>query len=130
MVRSGADPRLLAPAIRSLVQSVDRDQPIERIQTMEQVIRDSVARPRFQMLVVGAFAGLALLLALAGIAIGLAGALEATRILARFLFGVKPTDPGTFAAVSLLLLVVAAAAGFIPARRAGRVDPIAAPKCE
>lgn len=94
------------------------------------MIRDSVARPRFQMLVVGAFAGLALLLALAGIAIGLAGALEATRILARFLFGVKPTDPGTFAAVSLLLLVVAAAAGFIPARRAGRVDPIAAPKCE
>jgi predicted permease len=66
----------------------------------------------------------------AGIAIGLGGAFAATRIVAAFLFGLKATDPATFACGALLLFGVALAAGWIPARRASRVDPMAALRCE
>jgi len=65
-------------------------------------------------------------LALIGIAIGLAAASALTRLLASFLFGVTPTDALTFVSVSLLLLVVALLACFIPARRATKVDPLVA----
>jgi putative ABC transport system permease protein len=59
----------------------------------------------------------------AGIAVGLAAALAVTRIMSKLLFGVTPTDPLTFAVVSLVLVVIAAIACLIPARRAARVDP-------
>jgi len=65
-------------------------------------------------------------MALAGLAIGLALAAALTRVLGSLLHGVTPLDPGTFAAVALLLLVVAAFASFIPATRAARVDPVRA----
>lgn len=65
-----------------------------------------------------------------GVAIGLAGAFAATRVLAAFLFGVGATDPLTFAAVALLLLGVAFLASYIPSRRALRVDPITALRAE
>jgi putative ABC transport system permease protein len=71
-----------------------------------------------------------LLLAGAGLAIGLAGALAAARVLARFLFGVSATDPITFAAVSAVLLAVALLASYIPSRRALRVDPAIALRAE
>ena len=61
-----------------------------------------------------------------GIAIGLVAALGLTRIMASFLFGVRPTDPLTFAAVSLLLVLIALLACYLPARRATRVDPMVA----
>lgn len=61
-----------------------------------------------------------------GLAIGLAGALAATRLLSSLLYGVRPTDAITFAAASLILFVVALIAGYLPARRATRVDPIVA----
>jgi putative ABC transport system permease protein len=67
-----------------------------------------------------------LTLALAGIAIGLAGAAAATRLLARFLYGVGALDPATFAAVAALLLAIALLASYIPSRRALRIDPIEA----
>jgi putative ABC transport system permease protein len=65
-------------------------------------------------------------LAVLGLAMGLGGAWAATRLLKSMLFNVKPTDPWTFAAVAILLFVVAMAASLLPARRATRVDPIVA----
>jgi putative ABC transport system permease protein len=69
-------------------------------------------------------------LALAGIGLGLAGALALTRVLANLLFGVSATDPLTFILVPLLLAAVSLAASFIPARRAAFIDPHVALKYE
>jgi len=71
-----------------------------------------------------------LTLALLGIAIGIPSALVATRLIATMLFGVSPTDVPTITAVSLLLLLVALFAGYLPARRASAIDPIVALRAE
>ncbi|HUQ82651.1 MAG TPA: ABC transporter permease [Gemmatimonadaceae bacterium] len=65
-------------------------------------------------------------LAGAGVALGIVGALVASRVLASFLFGVTPNDPAVFVSVPLLLGLVALGACVIPARRASRVDPVVA----
>jgi putative ABC transport system permease protein len=70
--------------------------------------------------------GQGIALATLGIIIGGAAALAATRLVAGMLFGVAPTDPGIFAAVAGVLIIVAAVAAYIPARRASRVDPLVA----
>jgi len=65
-------------------------------------------------------------LAIAGAAVGLVGTLIVSRAMARLLFGVSPTDPWTFAVAAAVLAAVAALGCSLPARRAVRVDPIAA----
>jgi predicted permease len=72
----------------------------------------------------------ALAIAGAGIVIGAAGAVAATRVLANFLFEVKPLDPEVFALVALMLVLAAICACYIPARRAMRVDPMVALRYE
>ena len=167
-VRTESDPMRLASYVRAAVREVDRNQPIARIATMDQVLRGSMAQPRFNTLLLALFAAIALVLALvgiygmmsysvaqrareigvrmaigarredvlrmivgqasrlmlAGIAIGLCGALAASRALSGLLFGIASTDPSTFIAVPLLFALVALAASYLPARRATRVDPM------
>jgi ABC-type antimicrobial peptide transport system permease subunit len=65
-----------------------------------------------------------------GIVIGLAGAWALTRLMSNLLYGISPTDPITFAVIGFLLLLVALLACWIPARRATRVDPLEALRCE
>ncbi|MBZ5609964.1 MAG: ABC transporter permease [Acidobacteriia bacterium] len=167
MVRTAADPSRLSQAMVRAVNSVLKDSPVAGVKTIEQRRADSVARPRFHMLVVGAFAGVALLLAAigiygvmaysvaqrtqeigirmalgadarrvlalvlgnaiklagAGVALGLAGAFAATRLMTSLLYDVKPADPLTFTAVALVIVVISALATLIPAWRAAHTDP-------
>jgi predicted permease len=92
--------------------------------THEIGIRMALGAPRRKVLIMVLGDGMAKVLA--GIALGLAGALVLTRVMSNLLFEVTPTDPMTFVSISLLLTVVALLACWIPARRATRVDPMAA----
>ena len=65
------------------------------------------------------------MLALAGVAIGVAVGLSLTRLMEGLLFSVKSTDPATFAGISMLLLAIAFLAVYVPARKAVKVDPVA-----
>ena len=70
--------------------------------------------------------GRGLAVSLAGLVIGMTGALVLRRLVEPMLYGVTPTDPATFAGVAAVLLVVSAVATWIPARRAARLDPVRA----
>jgi putative ABC transport system permease protein len=72
----------------------------------------------------------ALRVVIAGVMLGLAGAFAATRVLQTFLFGVTPTDPIAFTVVTLALIAVGLIAAWLPARRATRIDPVAALRAE
>ena len=80
--------------------------------------------------VLGLVVGQGMLLVAIGVGIGLAGSWGLARLLASLLFGVKTSDPATFAVVSLVLAVAAFVATYIPARRATKVDPITALRYE
>lgn len=96
--------------------------------TREIGIRSALGAQRRDVLALIGRQGLALVIC--GALLGLAGALGVTRLLASLLYGVTPSDPLTFAGVCLLLMLVAATACYIPARRAMRVDPMVALRYE
>ena len=168
--RVEGDPLRVVNAIRGQVRTIDRDQPVALVRTMEDILGASLAPQRTTLLLMGWFSGVALLLAavglygviaysvaqraqemgirralgaqkidilwlvmgqglgltLAGIALGIGGALALTRAMRGLLFHVSATDPGTFVGIVLLYVLVALAASYIPARRATRIDPMAA----
>jgi putative ABC transport system permease protein len=97
---------------------------IVRQRTAEIGMRMVFGAPRSSIL--NLVVGEGLKLSAAGIAIGLAGALAITRLMASMLVGVKPTDPVTFAAIVLLFGVIPVTASWLPARRASRLDPMSA----
>jgi predicted permease len=175
VVRTAGAPLELAPAIRREIQQMNSEEVMFSPRTMDDIVyNQSVLAQRFSMILLGAFAAVALLLAsvgiygvvsyivvqrtheigirialgarqsdvlgwvlgegarmaLLGVAIGLAGALVLTRLMAKLLYNISATDPLTFLGVAFLLTLVALAACFIPARRAMRVDPIVALRYE
>ncbi len=174
MIRTTVPPQTLFQSVRDAVASVDPALEPANFRTMNDLVSESVAQPRFNTTLLAAFAALALLLAaigiyaviaysvtqrtreigvrlalgarkgdvirlvlrqgmtpaLAGAALGLAGAWAMTRLISGLLFEVNATDPATFAAVTLLLLAIALLACWIPARRAAKVDPMIALRCE
>jgi len=80
--------------------------------------------------VVGLVVRQSLVLTTVGITLGLAGAATVTRYLKGMLFGLTPLDPATFIAVSLMFALIATVASYVPARRATKVDPLVALRCE
>ena len=174
VVQTDGNPLSLAASVRSEIWKIDSDLPLFRVQTMEQILSQSVAGQLFNMLlltlfaavalvlasvgiygvmsydtarrtreigirmalgasatdVLGAMMGRGLLMTVAGVALGLAGALALTRVMTGLLFGVSATDPLTFALIALLLTAVSLVACFIPARRATKVDPMIALRYE
>ena len=174
VARTAGDPSTAASAMKQAAWSFDRNLAISQVVTMDGVVAESTAQPRFEMFLMTIFAAVALVLAgvgiygvisysasrrtheigvrmslgatraqvlllvvrqgmwlaLAGSFTGLLGALLLSRFMAKLLYGVQPTDPATFAAVATGLGMVAILACYIPARRAMRIDPVAALRCE
>jgi predicted permease len=97
---------------------------IVRQRTAEIGMRMVFGAPRLSIL--NLVVGEGLRLSVVGMAIGLAGAFAVTRVMASMLVGVSPADPATFASIVVLFGVIAVTASWIPARRASRLDPIAA----
>jgi putative ABC transport system permease protein len=97
-------------------------------QTHEIGIRTALGAQRGDVLKL--VVGKGLKMAVIGIGIGIAGVLALTRFLLSLLYLVEPTDPLTFIVVPLALVIVAAAASYIPARRATKVDPMVALRYE
>jgi putative ABC transport system permease protein len=96
--------------------------------TFEIGVRMAIGATRLDILTM--ILGQSIAMALVGAVFGLLGGIGATRVLAKFLFGVTATDPLTLGGVALLLVASASAASYIPARRAASVDPIIALRVE
>ncbi len=173
-VRTKGNPLAASEYIRQAVRGSDPDLPVADLTTLRELVDRSLTQPRFAMLLIAAFGGLALALAAVGmygvvsysvtrrtqeigirmalgaargdvfgmivgqgakfaalgVAIGIAAALILTPLMRSFLYGVRPADPITFAGVSLLLVAIALAACYVPARRAMRLNPTVALRYE
>jgi putative ABC transport system permease protein len=94
VVRTTGDPLALAPAVREAIWSLDKDLPISRVQTMEQVHSMNIAPQRFRLLVIGLFALLSLMLATAGLygVTSYSVALRSREIGIRMALGARPRD--------------------------------------
>ena len=174
VIKTNGNPLDSVGAVRSQILAIDPDLPVFKAESLEHIVSESVARPRFNMYLLGVFALIALmlsvigiyglmsysvsqrtheigirmamgaragdvirmivgqgmLLAAAGIGIGLVAAVALTRVFSSFLFGVAATDPITFGIVTVLLALVTLVAIYVPARRATRVDPLYALRYE
>jgi putative ABC transport system permease protein len=132
VVRATGEPAALIPELKRAVLGVEPAIPIagggaDFIVMDEQNARGLGAQPRDVLSLV---VRQGMMLAVIGIALGVAGAFAVTRLLASMLYGVAPTDPATFASVAGLLGAVALLACWLPARRAARVDPNVALRSE
>ena len=173
-VRASVNPLTLQTPITAAIRSVNKDQAISDVRSVDQIRDQSMGGRRLVSVLLGTFATVALILAglgiygvisynvaqrtremgiraalgatersllrlildrgirltLIGLAIGTAGAIGLTRLMATLLFGVGARDPVTMVSVGAILAAVAVMASYIPARRATRVDPVVALRYE
>jgi len=174
VVRTTGNPAALADAVRIAIRSVDPDQPVVRLATMESLVSASTSQLRFARVVFEVFSAAALLLAaigmygvlagsvherrrelgvraalgasrallvrmvlreglalaLLGVTLGVLGAAWMSQGVGALLHGISPLDPATYAAVVMLMLAVSALSCWVPAWRAGSVDPAGAMRGE
>ena len=167
-IRTATQPESMTAVITRTVEALDPEQPVRNVQTMQDLVDQSISNRRMSMVLLTVFAGLALILTafglysvlaytvrhrlreigirmalgasvpdvlrivaieslrptLAGIVAGIAGALGISTLLTKLIFGIRPTDPATYAIAAILLTIVAMVASVIPAWRATRVDPL------
>jgi predicted permease len=170
VIRSTMAAGTVETEVRKVLAAMDPDAPLYQVRAMEDYLALDLGRARFQTMLLGLFAGIALLLTAVGLygvmsftvlqrtheigirvalgadradvlrmvlgkslaltgvglAIGIIGASVLSRLLENLLYEVKPTDPVTLVAVSVLLIAVSTLASYIPAQRAARVDPMVA----
>jgi predicted permease len=173
-VRSELPAKQVIGEIRRVMQSIDRDVPIEDLRTLDDQVRFNIRGDELTIRLAASFAILATVLAMLGLygvmahgvatrrreigirmalgaapariksmvmseliwilgfglGIGIPAALASTRLIESRLFGVKGKDPGIFVLAAALLVVTAALAAYWPARRAARVNPVDALRCE
>jgi putative ABC transport system permease protein len=169
-IRTAGDPNAITAEVRKILSAMDPDAPLYSVRTMEDYLALDLGRARFQTVLLGLFAAIALLLTAVGLygvmsytvvqrtqeigirvalgasrsevlqmvlaksfrmtalglLLGIFGAGALTRLLAGLLYEVKPFDPTTFVAVSVLLGAISLLASYVPAWRAARVDPMVA----
>jgi ABC-type antimicrobial peptide transport system permease subunit len=173
-VRTEGRPERMATAVQSAIWELNRDASLSLVRSMDRILWELVARPRFNLLLFGIFALVALVLATMGVysvmsytvaqtkreigirmalgaqprdvlrlvigqgmaltflglAVGLLASFGLARLLQSLLFGVNTTDPLTFTVITILLAFAALLACWIPARRATKVNPMIALRCD
>lgn len=173
-IRTAVPPMSVMPAVRDVVRTLDKEQPVNEVRTMSDIVSQTYGAIRFPMTMLWIFAALALALSavgifgvmsyavsrrtqemairmalgasrsevfrlvlreglgvtLFGVALGLVAAVALSRVMAGYIYGVAPTDPLTLIGASLLLILVALLATYLPAHRATSVNPTTALRYE